>query len=185
MNLQGLKNEDGKPEEASTLTHDVSFGFLRLAKRTCLLTFPFIASSIKSATECARSPPFLRNDSSLEENLTVYAYLFNQVVNPIVSFGDDFIFSVINLQQVNVMGGIDCIDNGVFVHKELEAKPLRKGSEETLMGCMWCLMSDREREYPTSSDPGGSYWRGRRSLPCGRLLASLHRTRSSLSSPAC
>lgn len=32
------------------------------------------------------------------------------------------------------MGGVDCIDNGVFVDKELEAKPLRKGPEEPLMG---------------------------------------------------
>lgn len=180
MNLQGLKNE-----EASTLTHDVSFGFLRLAKRKFLLAFPFIASSVERAIECARSPPFLRNDSSFEENLTIYTYLFNQVVNPIVSFGDDFIFSVVNLQQVNVMGGVDCVDDGVFVHKKLEAKPLRKGSEEPLMGCMWCLTPDPEREYPTSSGPGGRYGRGRRSLPCGLHLASLHHTRSSLSSPAC
>lgn len=185
MNLQGLKHEDGKPEEASTLTHDVSFGFLRLAKRTFLLAFPFIASSVERATEYTRSPPFLRNDSSFEENLMVYAYLFNQVVNPIVSFGDDFIFSVVNLQQVNVMGGVDRIDNGVFVHKELEAKPLRKGSEEPLMGPMWCLMTDPEREYPTSSGPGGSYGRGRSSLPYGLHLAFLHRTHSSLSSPVC
>lgn len=48
-----------------------------------------------------------------------WAYLLDDGGSPIVGFGDDFIFSVVDLKEVDIVRGVDGVDDGVFVHKEL------------------------------------------------------------------
>lgn len=38
---------------------------------------------------------------------------------PAVSVAEDVALSLSNLQQTDAMGRVDCVDNGVFVHKKL------------------------------------------------------------------
>lgn len=46
-------------------------------------------------------------------------HLIDQRSSPAVGLGDYLVFSVVDLQEVHVVRGVDCVDNGVLVHKKL------------------------------------------------------------------
>lgn len=47
------------------------------------------------------------------------SYLLRYRGLPAVGVAEDVALSLINLQQADAMGRVDCVDNGVFVHKKL------------------------------------------------------------------
>ena len=48
--------------------------------------------------------------------------ILHELAEPAVNACDQIVFAIVNLQHVDVVRGRNCIDDGVFVHKQLQGK---------------------------------------------------------------
>lgn len=55
------------------------------------------------------------------------AYRFHQSTHPAVAARHQLVLTVVDLQQVGVVGGADCIDHCVLVYKQLHGGTDRHG----------------------------------------------------------